>query len=136
MTATVLFLEAGSRCTVQFAYEPAIVEVLKAVVPAYARSWTKATKQWKVDTDWAQPLASALRGIGCTVIGFDDLHQPPQHQPCITWAQSLFRAVGEKRASAVHRALTKVLHPDNTQTGSHELQQQLNDARSELEERR
>lgn len=39
----------------------------------------------------------------------------------------LLAAVGPARVTAVHRALTKVLHPD-TPTGDTALQQQLNDA--------
>jgi hypothetical protein len=40
----------------------------------------------------------------------------------------LFHAVGRERRDKVHRALTKIIHPD-LQNGSKVLMQQLNDAR-------
>ncbi|WP_280234219.1 hypothetical protein [Nocardia cyriacigeorgica] len=46
-----------------------------------------------------------------------------------SWAEQLFRAVGRERRDKVHRALTKVPHPD-LQGGSKVLMQQLNDARN------
>lgn len=124
---TVLFTRDGGTYTVEFAYSPVVVEMLKASVPSYARSWDKAAKQWTVAGDWAAPLAAALRGIGCTIIGLE------ADSSCKGWAQHLFRAVGQRRAPAVHRALTRVLHPDNPSTGCPTLQRELNDARSELE---
>lgn len=45
-----------------------------------------------------------------------------------SWAEQLFRAVGRDRRDTVHRALTKIFHPD-LQNGSKVLMQQLNDAR-------
>jgi hypothetical protein len=99
-------------------------------VPAYARRWDKAAKQWIVDVEWGQPLAATLRNIGCTIVGVDDNRH--QHHDGKTWAHTLFGAVGKQRIPAVHRALTKVLHPD-TPTGDAILQRQLNDARAEVQ---
>jgi hypothetical protein len=55
--------------------------------------------------------------------------KPPTQK---TWAMTLFENVGKERIPDIHRALTKVLHPDNQATGDHFLQQQLNDARDAL----
>jgi hypothetical protein len=126
---TVVFNRAGDRYTVEFAYNPILVEVLKAAVPSYARSWDKTTKRWLVDDAWAKPLATTLRATGCLVVGIDETPR----KSCDSWAASLFRAVGERRIPAVHRALSRILHPDNPDTGSAQLQRQLNDARAELE---
>lgn len=76
---------------------------------------------------WAAELAEVLADAGYRVIGFE------VQRGYDDWAVSLFQAVGEDRAPAVHRALSTVLHPDKP-TGSAELQQQLNDARR-VEER-
>jgi hypothetical protein len=125
---TVMFNRAADRYIVEFPYDRLVVEVVKNTVPSYARSWNKAAKQWVIDSEWAVPLATALRRTGCLVCGIDE---NPSNSPCQSWAASLFRAVGQRRIPAVHRALTRVLHPDNTDTGDTELQRQLNDARSE-----
>jgi hypothetical protein len=44
------------------------------------------------------------------------------------WASMLFTTVGPDRAKSVHRALTKVLHPDNPNTGDDTMWRELNDA--------
>ena len=76
---------------------------------------------------WVAVLAAELVRHGHTVTG---LHTADSGTD---WAAHLFRAVGPRRAPAVHRALTRVLHPDNAVTGSHELQRQLNDAKAQIE---
>jgi len=81
-----------------------------------------------VDSAYAAPLAAAFTELGCTVVGVET--RTPS--ACDGWAQHLFRAVGPSRVTAVHRALSKVLHPD-VPTGSGVLQRELNDARAELE---
>ena len=127
---TVMFTRAGAVYTVRFDYNAAVVELLKSTVPAHARTWDKTGKQWAVDADWYQRLAAAMRAAGCTVVGLDDTRQ--QAHDGKEWAHTLFTAVGPARVPAVHRALTKVLHPD-TATGCPVLQRELNDARAELE---
>lgn len=129
MNPTVMFAAAGPRYTVQFSYNPAVVQTIKAVVPAAARSWSREARRWTVDIDWAGPLADALRAAGCTVIGLGDRAPRCESAP---WALGLFQAVGPHRTSAVHRALSKVLHPDNAETGCPVLQRELNDARAAI----
>jgi len=84
-----------------------------------------------VDSAYAAPLAAAFTELGCTVVGVET-RTPATSSACDGWAQHLFRAVGPSRVTAVHRALSKVLHP-NVPTGSGVLQRELNDARAELE---
>ena len=125
---TVVFTRAGAVYTVRFPYDALLVELLKSRVPSYARTWFSAGKYWTVDSAYAAPLAAAFTELGCTVVGVET--RTPS--ACDGWAQHLFRAVGPSRVTAVHRALSKVLHPD-VPTGSGVLQRELNDARAELE---
>jgi len=128
MNPTVVFDLVNDRYTVRFSYDPLLVELLKSRVPSYARTWNSAGKLWTVDSVYAAPLAAAFTELGCTVVGVET--RTPS--ACDGWAQHLFRAVGPSRVTAVHRALSKVLHP-NVPTGSGVLQRELNDARAELE---
>jgi len=128
MTHTVVFDRVGNGYTVRFPYDALLVELLKSRVPSYARTWFSAGKYWTVDSAYAAPLAAAYTELGCTVVGVET--RAPS--ACDGWAQHLFRAVGPSRVAAVHRALSKVLHPD-VPTGSGVLQRELNDARAELE---
>jgi len=128
MTHTVVFDRVGNGYTVRFPYDALLVLLLKSRVPSYARTWFSAGKYWTVDSAYAAPLAAAFTELGCTVVGVET--RTPS--ACDGWAQHLFRAVGPSRVTAVHRALSKVLHPD-VPTGSGVLQRELNDARAELE---
>ena len=128
MNHTIVFDRVGNGYTVRFPYDPLLVELLKSRVPSYARTWFSAGKYWTVDSAYAAPLAAAFTELGCTVVGVET--RTPS--ACDGWAQHLFRAVGPSRVTAVHRALSKVLHPD-VPTGSGVLQRELNDARAELE---
>jgi len=128
---TVVFTRAGAVYTVRFPYDALLVELLKSRVPSYARTWFSAGKYWTVDSAYAAPLAAAYTELGCTVVGVET-RTPATSSACDGWAQHLFRAVGPSRVTAVHRALSKVLHP-NVPTGSGVLQRELNDARAELE---
>ena len=128
MNPTVVFDLVNDRYTVRFPYDALLVELLKSRVPSYARTWNSAGKLWTVDSVYAAPLAAAFTELGCTVVGVET--RTPS--ACDGWAQHLFRAVGPSRVTAVHRALSKVLHPD-VPTGSGVLQRELNDARAELE---
>ncbi|GJN99526.1 hypothetical protein NJB18091_30110 [Mycobacterium marinum] len=127
MTA-VAFTPAAGRYSVRFAYDAGIVALIKATVPGRARSWSAQERTWYVDTDWAGLLAAELVRYGHNVSGLSD---KPSNTSTDTWAAQMFKAVGPQRIPAVHRALTKVLHPD-TATGCPVLQRQLNDARTTL----
>lgn len=130
--STVLFERHGASYTVRFRYDPAVVELLKAAVPGYARSWDPATKNWTVDAGHAERLASALRATGHQVIGLDPEPPPRTSTTGDTahWARTLFRRVGPTRHEPVFRALSRIFHPDVG--GDTALMQELNDARDEL----
>src|SRR6478736_4784750 len=92
MNHTVVFDRVGNGYTVRFPYDALLVELLKSRVPSYARTWFSAGKQWTVDADWYQPLAAAMRAVGCTVVGLDAPRQ--QAHDGKDWARALFTAVG------------------------------------------
>ena len=76
-----------------------------------------------------------MRERGHLIIGIDVTDPPPRRNGNTqTWAQTLFSAVGADRADQVHRALTRILHPDNPETGDTTLQRELNDARAQLDD--
>ncbi len=131
MTA-VRFTARGTEYAVSFAYNVAVVELLKSTVPGYARTWAKERKEWSVEHLWADTLAAALRAAGHTVVGLEERQQQkqqrrPRDPDPATWARILFARVGPDRRQAVYRALAKVLHPD-VATGDTVLQRELNDA--------
>jgi hypothetical protein len=127
MTA-VRFTPCGHQCAVAFAYNPAVVQLLKDTVPGYARSWSPGRREWEIDLTWAESLAAAIRAAGHTVVGLEP-PRPRSNTDSTQWARLLFTRVGPGRTTAVYRALSKCLHPD-TPTGDTTLQRELNDAHS------
>jgi hypothetical protein len=125
MTAVRFTARGVGHYTVNFAYDPVIVSIIKTI-PAYARTYDPTTKTWMVNADHAEQLAADLRGAGYTVLGMQENND---------WAKALLRAVGPERVDQTVRALTKILHPDNPDTGDAELQRQLNTARADLSDR-
>ncbi|HSS25687.1 MAG TPA: hypothetical protein VLL82_15105 [Mycobacterium sp.] len=97
---TVLFRRAGARYTVKFSYHPALVDLLKDVVPAWARDWNPGTKQWTIATEFAQPLASAIRRAGHTTVGIEE---PRAAVGEAGWAEALLDAVGPARHEPVFK---------------------------------
>jgi RPA family protein len=115
---------------VSFGYDPGAVAIIKSITST-SRSYDPTTKVWTVAGSVVDDLVWMLTQDGhrvvTTVTG-----KPPQFPT--EWAEALFAAVGPERVDAVHRALTKIFHPD-TETGSNDLQQQLNDARNKYTKR-
>lgn len=132
MTTTVVFDRRGDYYAVRFPYRPELVETLKLSVPGWARRWNPTAKHWVVDACHAHTLGEHLAAMGATVLGLTAAPTGPDAEAG-AWARLLFAAVGAARASAVHRALSRVLHPD-TATGDERLQQQLNDAAAALQQ--
>lgn len=127
---TVRFIRGAAGATVFFRFDARLVDVVKSV-PAGARSWNKATKTWWVADPYAEWLVDDMRHLGYSVItGADDQRRQQRADRGGAWAQMLFDRVGPDRAAAVHRALSRVLHPDVG--GDTELMQELNDARRGL----
>lgn len=131
MTA-VRFERAGYEYIVSFRYDPTLVDLVKTV-PSDYRSWDGTTKQWRVWASYADPLARSMRELGHVVTGLEPPPPPPWGSTSsANWALTLFRRVGPTRVEPVHRALTKVLHPDNAATGDTVMQRELNDARADV----
>jgi hypothetical protein len=126
---SVLFRRAGVRYVIRFTYDPDLVELLKATVPGFARSWDPYTNEWKVDAEFGRTLASAIERAGHTTVGLDESRAAVDRAG---WAEALLDAVGPTRHEPVFRALTKVVHPD-APTGDGQLPQQLNDAPDRLD---
>jgi hypothetical protein len=133
--STVTFTRRGDTYSVRFRFDRTLVELIKDVVPSYARSWDASAKQWTVAAEPARVLASAMRQLGHQVIGLDppNINGHNNNDPA-QWAKDMFHRVGPNRIDPVHRALTKVLNPD-TVTGDTAIQQELNDARADLDGR-
>ena len=109
-----------------------MVDLLKAV-PKHYRSWRPETKQWRIASWYTPILARIMRCSWTLIVGIDVADPPPRRNGHTqTWAQTLFSAVGADRADQVHRALTRILHPDNPETGDTTLQRELNTARAQL----
>lgn len=126
---TVCTKTATLRCP----YNPSVVETIKRVVPSALRSWEAPEKAWKVHVDWVDSLAAELRQGGHTVrktVKTAPPPPPPRSAPMENWANALMDAVGPARIEPVHRALTRVLHPD-VAGGDTVLMQQLNAARDQ-----
>ncbi|BCO35499.1 hypothetical protein BMW24_022990 [Mycobacterium heckeshornense] len=133
MAVVVLYEHRAGGYRLRFRYDPAVVATIKAVVPGYARAWNRESRYWKVEHDWWAVLRASLLTLGCELVDVNAGCYTESTTDTDGWAERLFRAVGPQRTPAVHRALTKILHPDNGRTGSAELQRQLNDARSLIE---
>ena len=130
MTA-VRFQRRGDAHAVTFAYNPEVVELLKASVPSFIRSWNPDRREWLIlEPVYATQFAATLRRLGHTIIGLDD--PPNRHHGTdpAGWARSVFQRVGPRRAPLAYRLLSRLCHPDHG--GDHQLQVELNAAFAEL----
>lgn len=132
-TVWVLRDPATRTARVRFPYDPALVELIKAVVNPASRSWDKPTKSWIVDSLAVGDFLLHARRLGHVIEDGRGTPPPPRQAPPrgADWAVELFAAVGPARAESVFRALTRVLHPD-VATGDTVLMQDLNNARREI----
>ena len=71
MTA-VYFCVTDDAYTIRFAYNPLIVDTIKAVVPSGARNYSPTRKEWTVvGQNYAQDLMDTLHyGLGLRIVGF------------------------------------------------------------------
>ena len=67
--STVEFSSAADIYIVRFVYNPSLVELVKATVPAEARMWSPQFKLWIMQESDAEELARVLRSEGHTVVG-------------------------------------------------------------------
>lgn len=128
MTA-VRFASRGYDTTVQFAYNPAVVDLLKSTVPGYARKWVAERKHWEIDNVWVESLAAALQAAGHTVAGAGQRQQTRRQAETTLWATALFSRLTVEMRQPVYRALSRCLHPDVG--GDAALQRELNDGYSQ-----
>jgi hypothetical protein len=131
MTA-IRFQRRGDTHAVTFAYNPDVVELLKATVPSFLRSWNPDRREWLIlEPVYATQLADTLRRLGHTIIGIDD---PPVQRQHATdpagWARAVFQRIGPGRAPLAYKLLSRLCHPDHG--GDHQLQVELNQAFGEL----
>ncbi|MGO9354807.1 MAG: hypothetical protein ACLP3C_29705 [Mycobacterium sp.] len=130
MTA-VRFQRRGDVHAVTFTYSAEIVELLKASVPSFLRSWNSDRREWLIlEPVYATQFADTLRRLGHTIVGIDD---PPRRQHTTDpadWAKAVFRRVGPTRAPIAYKLLSRLCHPDHG--GDHQLQVELNQAFGEL----
>jgi hypothetical protein len=122
----------GIYYAVTFRYDKVLVDTLKDVVPHRHRTWDPDTREWQILDTYVDNFTAEVRKLGIPVITLQPppppRRPPPRSNGGGDWARALFHAVGPTRADAVHRALTRVLHPD-TATGDTTLQRELNTAR-------
>ena len=123
------FVQRGDTYCVTFAYDARLVELLKAIVPHYSRTWNAHRREWLVDAVYARELADVVARSGHTVIG---LTASRADDDVSCWARMLFKRVGRHRSDQVYRALSKCLHPDVG--GEADLQRELNAAHAELQQ--
>lgn len=141
MTNVYVAASPNGRCwIVRFAYDANLVRHLKAVKPEH-RSFDPVEKTWSIsDYISLHTIVARIAADGYVVISDDPAFRnrrqstpPPPAKPAAAepWADALFDAVGPDRIDAVHRALTKVLHPD-VAGGDAALMQALNVARDRM----
>ncbi|MGL5910108.1 MAG: hypothetical protein ACRCZP_08905 [Phycicoccus sp.] len=121
--------ESATNARVSFAYDPAVVELVKTY---HGSRWNPTDKVWTVPLRHIPSLAADLEGWGWDVIHTRPgraAAPPPSAAAPVNWAAELFAAVGPQRADTVYRALSRILHPDTG--GDTRLMQQLNAARPE-----
>jgi hypothetical protein len=114
----ILSLADDGRLALKSRYDPALVDVLKTMVPAFDRTWDTTTKTWYLDPVWAEGLIETLRGLGMTVT---DRRPPPPvvgagavspalHEACVALHITPDAPVAVAEAS--FKALAKQHHPD------------------------
>jgi hypothetical protein len=52
----VTFTRRGDEFAVTFRYDRAVVELIKSVVPHYARRWVPNRREWPIEDVWSQPV--------------------------------------------------------------------------------
>lgn len=134
MTAVMFERRGQSFAVTLIPYDRMALEVIKTVVPPFARRWSPARREWVIDEVYGHRLAAALRRMNCMIVGFDEPTQRRHDPDSAGWARAVFARVGVARAPLAYRLLSRVCHPDHG--GDHQLQIELNAAFAELPTRR
>ena len=134
MTAIRIIVSDG-RAEVSFQYDPDVVDAIKTV-PSHRRTWDSLRKVWTVPASTIPSLIEMLEADGHRVHVTGGTNVPPPRTAPAggTWADLLLEAVGPLRVEPVHRALSRILHPDVG--GDTTLMQTLNAARDRRAVRR
>lgn len=137
---TVIHVRRGlSIHTVTFPYDPEVVDLIKRVVPGSVRSWSPATKEWRIESGhYCDDFVRLAKHYGHTVV--DDGAKPqggPRFKPSapkvtpaleVDWAAALFDALPGSVIEKAYRALSRVLHSDVCDECDDELMKSLNRA--------
>ena len=117
-------------------YDRMALDVIKSVVPPFARRWSKARREWVIDDVYGDRLVAALRRLDCSIVGLDDPPEPSRYRgsDSAAWARAVFQRVGPTRAPQAFKLLSRICHPDHG--GDHQLQIELNQAYAELPARK
>ena len=135
MAAIRIDLAEYGRIRIRMPYDPVLIAQIKAM-PSSRRSWEPQSKAWVLHhVDDAHNFVAQAGRRGHPVIGAQQLggYEPPAHRPAVTAAspievfEHLLRIVGPDHEDKIHKALSRVLHPDTG--GSTELMTALNAAR-------
>ena len=106
-STAVRFQRRGDMTAVTFPYNPEIVDLLKASVPSFYRSWKPDRREWLIlEPVYALEFADTLRALGHTVIGLDPPPQRVHATDPAEWARAVFRGVGPTRAPLVYKLLS------------------------------
>lgn len=122
----------GDGFDIRFKYDPDLVDLIKAVIPADYRKWDAHGKFWSADAKWSKQFADACKQEGHKVIGLAGAGPPklppPPAAPVLRWADVLLaRCPTAELREKVYKNLAKALHADLGGDGT--LMQELNDAR-------
>lgn len=117
--------DRGDEIVVAFPYDPDAVSRLKDAVPSFARRFDPATKNWHVESRWANDLTEALLAGGHRVGAVMAEPPPPEaSEPGSMWvpgedkawakakAAEIFDAIPAHLRSRTFRELAKLIFPD------------------------
>ena len=130
----IVSLAADGRLALKSRYDPSLVDVIKTLIPSWARTWDGDVKTWSLAPEWGDGLIERLRELGMTVTDRRPPPAPPQ-TTALTVASALQEACEALHitpdapvavAEASFKALAKRYHPDVG--GDTATFQQLNEA--------
>ena len=142
--ATVAFRPkmGGEWFDIQWRYDPNLVTLIKATIPGPFRTYEPSTHTWSASKTWAQAFAEACKreghtvsGVTTSVFGRNGRQRalpplpPAAPVPVLMWADVLLAKCPDAQLrKSVHRALSRVLHPDVAGEVGAQLQKELNAA--------
>jgi hypothetical protein len=115
----VISLADDGRLALKCRYDPALVDVIKTMIPSYDRTWDTVAKTWYLASEWGDGLIERLRELGMIVT---DRRPPPPsttaptvvspalHEACL--ALYITPDAPVVVAEASFKALAKQHHPD------------------------